>query len=391
MRVAVPLLVLGISFGGSGLSALISEGSSPAKAAAPCVPHTNTEDELSFLNLLQGWRDQNIPGSHPLAISATLNAAAAGYAQFLANTPGAGGHYADGADWVVRASNCGYSSNGFASAGGEGLAVVEAGSAPSVPPQTALSIMTAHGGSGVNIPASVGLPVKCVGIARASSPSGGKVAWVALLFAINGSCPQAVNGGGGGGGQPTVPAPSSTSTPTSSLPTFTPFPTNTPAATPTPTPPPDPRPFKAVLVQIANDGGMPIAGVATPTPAQPPVSPTVPSAPTPTPTVPVTAACNGATATVTALDKLGEHVYVSGSGLMTGWYLVSENGNQRFDFPAGFILNGQVTIVSGRNPFANSATALWWVASTVWNNTDNDDALLYDCTGRLVHRFDDGD
>jgi hypothetical protein len=27
----------------------------------------------------------------------------------------------------------------------------------------------------------------------------------------------------------------------------------------------------------------------------------------------------------------------------------------------------------------------------LWNNTSDDDALLYDCTGRLVQRFDDGD
>ena len=114
--------------------------------------------------------------------------------------------------------------------------------------------------------------------------------------------------------------------------------------------------------------------------------------PTPTSTPPpfASAACNGTSAAITALDKVGEHVTVSGSGNMTGWYLISENGNERFDFPTGFVLNGSVVIVSGRAPFPPTQQSLWWITSTVWNNSANDDALLYDCTGVLAMRFDDG-
>ena len=96
-----------------------------AKALAPCLAHTNTTEELTFLGQLQAWRDQNIPGSFPLTLSAPLNAAAAGYAQFLATTPGAQGHAADPPEgqfpWADRAVGCGYPSN--EAAGGEGLAV----------------------------------------------------------------------------------------------------------------------------------------------------------------------------------------------------------------------------------------------------------------------------
>ena len=346
-----------------------------ANAVAPCVAHANTSEETEFLALLQGWRNQRIGGSLPLTLSAPLNAAAAGYAQFLVDSPGAGGHYADGADWVARASQCGYASSAGGSAGGEGLAVVEGGSTVSVGPQGALDVMSAHGGSGISIPSNVGLPVKCVGVAKATSSSGRKVAWVTLLFAVSGSCPQAVSGGSGGS------TPVNTTTPS---PTPTATRTATPAATATPTRPPDPRPFKAVIVQVANDAG------ALPTGTDPAPPQAVSPTPTATPAAYASAACHGTSATITALDKLGEHVSVSGRGDMTGWYLVSQNGNERFNFPAGFMLIGTVVIDSGRAPFPTTPQNIWWITSTVWNNTADDDAVLYDCVGALAMRFDDG-
>lgn len=374
---SLTLLVLG----GLLFTATIAPRQS-AGAVAPCVAHGNTDEEMNFLALLQTWRNEHITGSLGLTVSAPLNASAAGYARYLANTPGTAGHYADGSDWVVRASQCGYSSNGSGSAGGEGLAVVESGSVVSVSPQGALDIMSAHGGSGITIPANVGLPVKCVGVAKVSSPDGRKVAWVTVLFAVSGTCPQAVAGGSGN------PTPTATVTSTSTA-ASTPTRTRPPSPTPSPTAtkPADPRPFKAVVVQLANDAtasdGLsvtPIGGTtATPKPR---------ATATPTPTVPLV--CGGTSATITALDKLGERVTVSGTGDMTGWFLISEGGNQRFDFPSGFMLSGAVQIVSGRDPFAATASSLWWLTSTVWSNTTDDDALLYDCTGKLVQRFDDG-
>ncbi len=207
-----------------------------ADAMAGCLPHQNTAEEMTFLSQLQVWRNQHIPGSRPLTLSGPLNAAAAGYAQFLATTPGAAGHNADGTAgyaWATRAINCDYPTN--AAAGGEGLATVEASTTVSVSPSQALTIMTSENNGGVRVPsnlnANINPPayVQCVGVAKMVSSDGHKVAWVTLLFATWDSCPQVVTGGTGG--DPSSPSPTATSTSTA-----TPTPTNTPTPTPSPTP-----------------------------------------------------------------------------------------------------------------------------------------------------------
>src|SRR6188508_892091 len=197
------LALLALTLAGVLLSvgAAVASMPRPAEAIAPCVDHTPGGDELTFLAALQTWRNANIPGSQQLTQSAPLNAAAQGYAQFLANTPGAGGHYADGAGgfpWATRAKNCGYPPD--QAAGGEGVANTGT-------PSQALALMTGEVGSGgVWVPANVGAPVKCVGIGKATS--GSKTSWVVLLFAAFGDCPGATAGG---------PPPSATS-PASTIP-----------------------------------------------------------------------------------------------------------------------------------------------------------------------------
>lgn len=204
-----------------------------AEALASCLQHANTAEELSFLSQLQAWRDQNIAGSYQLTLSGPLNAAAAGYAQYLANTPGAAGHYADGSSgypWAARAVNCGYPSD--SAAGGEGLAVVESSAQVSISPSQALTIMTSERQGGVWVPSSVGPAVKCVGVAKMVSSSGNKVAWVTLLFGTwDGTCAQAMTGGGGA--SPTASS-TSTASPANTA-------TSTPAKTPTPSPTPNPN------------------------------------------------------------------------------------------------------------------------------------------------------
>lgn len=113
------------------------------------------------------------------------------------------------------------------------------------------------------------------------------------------------------------------------------------------------------------------------------------STPTATPTS-TPSVCGGATGSITALDKQDEVVTVSGSGNMTGWYLISEAGNQRFDFPSGFTASGPVQIRSGVAQFPNGASELWWTSSNIWNNADDDDAMLFDCLGQLRSTFEDG-
>ncbi|WP_322795088.1 thermonuclease family protein [Tepidiforma sp.] len=125
-------------------------------------------------------------------------------------------------------------------------------------------------------------------------------------------------------------------------------------------------------------------GVASPTPTRTP-SPTPSATPTPG------GSCGAATARIVSLNKSTEVLVIEGSGNMSGWYVISERGNQRFDFPQGFVLSGRVEIVSDTPRFTNTATRLWWSDAAIWNNSLDDDALLYDCTGRLVQRFDDGD
>lgn len=95
---------------------------------------------------------------------------------------------------------------------------------------------------------------------------------------------------------------------------------------------------------------------------------------------------------ITGLDKRAEVVTLSGSGDMTGWQIVSERGaaTQRFSFPRGFILQGSVQVLSATPRFANTADRLWWSAENLWNNSEDDDALLIDSGGQLVCEFDDG-
>lgn len=133
--------------------------------------------------------------------------------------------------------------------------------------------------------------------------------------------------------------------------------------------------------------GMP----ATPTPR----TPATPAQQTPTPSPSATAsppagACGPAQAVISALDKSAEVVTISGSGNLTGWRLVSERGNQEFTFPAGFILTGPVQVVSNAPAFAATPTRLWWSEATLWNNSEDDDAFLYSCSGALVSTFEDG-
>jgi hypothetical protein len=105
--------------------------------------------------------------------------------------------------------------------------------------------------------------------------------------------------------------------------------------------------------------------VATPTPA-----------PTATATSPPAAAaadpaksdfCGGASARITELDKRGppEVVTITGAGDLTGWYLVSVRGKQRFDFPEGFVLIGSVRVLSGEEPEPDTTARLSWTGQNV--------------------------
>lgn len=131
----------------------------------------------------------------------------------------------------------------------------------------------------------------------------------------------------------------------------------------------------------------------TNTPPGPTNTPTATASPSNTPTkTPTQAVCGGGTAQITGLNKSGnpETVAITGNGLMTGWYVISESGNQRFDFPTNYILSSSVVLESG--PAATNAppSRLLWTNQNIWNNNSDDDAFLYDCTGALRSSFEDG-
>jgi hypothetical protein len=107
-------------------------------------------------------------------------------------------------------------------------------------------------------------------------------------------------------------------------------------------------------------------------------------------TPPTGSVCGGATAAITALDKVGEVVTLSATGDLTGWKVISLTGNQTFEFPAGFAGSGVVRVKSGTPLFLNTASDLWWSPANIWLNTGDDDAALVDCQGKTVQIFDDG-
>jgi len=71
---------------------------------------------------------------------------------------------------------------------------------------------------------------------------------------------------------------------------------------------------------------------------------------------------------------------------LTGWKLVSEAGNQTYDFPSGTSLaaGGSLKVVSGEKARAGTGI-LVWTQSNIWNN-DGDPGALYDAQGKLVSK-----
>lgn len=95
---------------------------------------------------------------------------------------------------------------------------------------------------------------------------------------------------------------------------------------------------------------------------------------------------------IATIDLSGEVVTLINSGAevvnLTGWKLVSEKGNQTFNFPAGTMLSegGTLKIVSGKNAKAGPQVLVWTVEN-IWNN-DGDPGMLYNPQGQLVSRVE---
>lgn len=92
---------------------------------------------------------------------------------------------------------------------------------------------------------------------------------------------------------------------------------------------------------------------------------------------------------ITAIDLKNEVVTIKNNGLtdvnLSGWKLVSKEGNQRYNFPKGYILKAgaKFNIRSGPKSYEKPPTDLKWTGSYIWNN-EGDPGYLYDSNGKVV-------
>lgn len=93
---------------------------------------------------------------------------------------------------------------------------------------------------------------------------------------------------------------------------------------------------------------------------------------------------------ISMVDLSGEEVALMNNSdksiNLTGWKLVSEKGNQTFNFPSGTTLavGASLKVVSGKNHQAGT-NVLVWTEENIWNN-DGDIGALYNAQGQLVSR-----
>ena len=147
---------------------------------------------------------------------------------------------------------------------------------------------------------------------------------------------------------PDRPSPTdSILTPEEEAPPLSPVPIATPSTAPTTAiPTPSPLPISSPTPPPTRVPTI----TSTPEPPTPIPTTTPTTSPTPVKVAPVESEnCDDAAARITDLDKRGppEAVTISGAGDLTGWYLVSVRGAQRFDFPDGLFLDGSVRVLSG--------------------------------------------
>lgn len=93
--------------------------------------------------------------------------------------------------------------------------------------------------------------------------------------------------------------------------------------------------------------------------------------------------------TITGVNEDNETVSVKNNGTnnvdMTGWKLVSVEGNQTYEFPAGYMLNAgaTVTVTSGPNAVHSPPSKLKWTTANIWLNS-GDPAQLFNSKGEKV-------
>ncbi|MGI6368919.1 MAG: thermonuclease family protein [Anaerolineae bacterium] len=95
-----------------------------------------------------------------------------------------------------------------------------------------------------------------------------------------------------------------------------------------------------------------------------------------------------------AVHKRGkpETVTVTNNGALpvdlTGWWLLSVRGSQRYAFPPGTQLAPGESLVVYSGAGADPSVPLFWTSDNVWNNSESDPAELYDASGALIDRWE---
>ena len=71
---------------------------------------------------------------------------------------------------------------------------------------------------------------------------------------------------------------------------------------------------------------------------------------------------------------------------ITGWYILSEKGNEMFVFPDMTLRPGEKITITSQSSDAKGD--LTWPEKKVWHKSKADKAMLYDVYGRLIHEID---
>jgi beta-lactamase superfamily II metal-dependent hydrolase len=97
---------------------------------------------------------------------------------------------------------------------------------------------------------------------------------------------------------------------------------------------------------------------------------------------------------IVQLDKKAECVTITNHEQeaidLTGWYILSNKGEQLFYFPDHYILEANQTIKIVGYGAKDTGDFNWEEGSGIWNNQADDDAKLFDGNSVLVSFFDDG-
>lgn len=95
---------------------------------------------------------------------------------------------------------------------------------------------------------------------------------------------------------------------------------------------------------------------------------------------------------ISDLNKKEEYVILTNTSEtsvnISGWYIVSVLGGQKFTFPQ-YSLDSNVFVKVGDSEKNLDVNFHWMEGRGVWNNSKSDPAELYDNFGNLIHRFDD--